>query len=286
MSSTVLPCSGIATWFPFFFHQSWPCTGRRKMCSSPWLPSWVWMSRWGHRLPQVKARIWKIEHVTMQHPTWCFFGRGSYILHGCLWCNCVIMSCKPCKQIYVHVEGSRHQLCLILTSINIYTILLYIYIYINTQVKGVSGVSVPFHPKPQGIYTIILLQRAGNSRSCIYIYIYVMKKRSVYRTYRACLLLARIGFQYGDLHGSRAQPSIRKRLPRMLGTQALFQVLALRPRTQRFPSQWMTRDQWQLTPTSRTWGGNLLHKHVYIYIFIYLSTYLTIWIHLSIYVAI
>ena len=112
-----------------------------------------------------------------------------------------------------------------------------------------------------------------------------MKKRSVYRTYRACLLLARIGFQYGDLHGSRAQPSIRKRLPRMLGTQALFQVLALRPRTQRFPSQWMTRDQWQLTPTWRTWGGNLLHKHVYIYIFIYLFIYPPILLYESIYLS-
>ena len=130
----------------------------------------------------------------------------------------------------------------------------------------------------------------------LYIYRYVMKKRSVYRTYRACLLLARIGFQYGDLHGSRAQPSIRKRLPRMLGTQALFQVLALRPRTQRFPSQWMTRDQWQLTPTWRTWGGNLLHKHVYIYIYlfiyppillyepIYLSMLLSSYIYVSIYI--
>lgn len=81
------------------------------------------------------------------------------------------MSCKPCKQIYVHVEGSKHQLCFILTSMNIYTI--FLYIYKSKAFLVFQCHSIPSHRA----YTIILLQRAGNSRS--YIYICIIKKRSV-----------------------------------------------------------------------------------------------------------
>lgn len=164
MSSTVLPCSGIATWFPFFFHQSWPCTGRRKMCSSPWLPSWVWMSRWGHRLPQVKARIWKIEHVTMQHPTWCFFGRGSYTA----WMFVVQLCHYVMQTMQTNICACRRVQAPIVFHFNFNEYLYNISVYI--QVKSVSGVSVPFHPKPQGIHNNTFAKSWQFQKLYIYMY--------------------------------------------------------------------------------------------------------------------